>query len=109
MPTGTGVSPTLTLLPSLTQGGPDSQVSVEHETKTLQCGERQHVLYIAGQRGSVFDPVAMYLLYVAAHPASDTTPMFVYWDGGVLVPLTFATLVAGAAKDGCQACGSSHT
>lgn len=68
------------------------------ETKTLQFQERQHVIYIAGRRGAALDPVALYQAYVAAHPAATDAPMFSYFSGGRVVPLTFSGLGAGVKE-----------
>lgn len=75
------------------------------ETKTLQLRERQHVIYIAGCRGAVLDPVQLYLQYISSHPADAEDPMFMYWDDeSVLAPLTFDGLATGI-KDLVQAIG----
>lgn len=66
------------------------------ETKTLQCREREHVVYIAGSRGAPLDPVRLWEQYTASHPAAEDAPLFNYYDkGGQSVPLTFSGLAAG--------------
>lgn len=66
------------------------------ETKTLQCRERTHVIYIAGSRGAPLDPVRLWQQYIASHPAAADAPMFSFFDrAGQLVPLTFGGLATG--------------
>jgi hypothetical protein len=66
------------------------------ETKTLQYGERTHVIYIADSRGAPLDPVRLWQQYTASHPADADSPMFSFFDdAGRLTPLTFSGLAAG--------------
>lgn len=64
-------------------------------SKTLQFGEKQHILYIKGHRGCCLDPVYWLGRYFAMVPAPPDSPCFVIPTGdGRLQPLSYAIFVS---------------
>lgn len=68
-------------------------------SKTMQFGERTHVLHIKGLKGCILDPVYWVGRYFVTVPAPPDSPCFVVpGANGVLQPLTYSLFVSHLKK-----------